>query len=174
MARLFSLILFVFLYGGLVVSLFVSQEMLPERVATHFNMTGQPDGWMSRTKHLTFMAVFSTVLPLFIIGICWATRFLPVSLVNIPYQDYWLAEPQRTDSVSFLGWHSIWIGCLMEALMIALHWLTVMANHRQPVELPMSWGLGLIVPFLIGVAVWIGVLYRRFGTPPQTGSTTAM
>ena len=154
--------LLVLLYVCFGVSLFVSASMLPERVATHFNGVGQPNGWMSRTTHLIFMAAFGVVFPLFLIGVCWATRFLPAGLVNIPHRDYWLADARRAESASYLAWHAVWFGCLAQGFVIGLHWLVVWSNQRQPPSLPIAWVLGVTVPFLLGVAAWVFCLYRRF------------
>ena len=154
--------LLVLLYVCFGLSLFVSASLLPERVATHFNGAGQPNDWMSRTTHLIFMAAFGLVFPLFLIGVCWAIRFLPASLVNIPHRDYWLADERRAESASYLAWHAVWFGCLAQGFVIGLHWLVVLSNQRQPPSLPIAWVLGVIVPFLLGVAAWVFCLYRRF------------
>ncbi len=49
-----------------------SSSQLPERVATHFDGSGQPDGWSSRSDHLRFMLVFGLAFPLFVpaYGLC--------------------------------------------------------------------------------------------------------
>jgi uncharacterized membrane protein len=67
--------------------LIVSAPQLPDRVATHFNGRGQPDGWMSRPAHLPLMAMFGLGFPLLIAGICFVIRFLPDSGLNIPHRD---------------------------------------------------------------------------------------
>jgi len=155
--------LLMLLQASFLASLFASAALLPERVATHFNGAGQPDGWMTRTTHLMFMGIFGLIFPLFLIGICWGTRFLPVGLVNIPHREYWLASERKAESTAYLAWHAVWFGCLAECFVIGLHWLVVFSNQRQPVQLPLQWMLGILSPFLLGVAVWVYSLYRRFG-----------
>lgn len=153
------------------VSLIVSASMLPERVATHFNGAGQPDGWMTRATHLCCMAAFGGLFPLFLIGVCWGTQFLPAGLVNIPHREHWQATERRAESTSYLTWHAVWFGCLALGFVIGLHWLIVLGNRRQPVELPIVWVLRILIPFLAGVAAWVFCLYRRFRAPcepPQT------
>lgn len=154
-------------FGG---SLYVSVPMLPERVATHFNGAGQPDGWMARATHLWCMAAFGVLFPLFLIGVCWGTRFLPAGLVNIPHREHWLAPERRADTVSYMTWHAVWFGCLALGFVIGLHWLIVFSNRRQPVGLPLVWMLGILVPFLTGVAAWVFCLYRRFRVRQTTSS----
>lgn len=148
-----------------VVSLAVSTSLLPERVATHFNLAGKPDGWMSRTSHLIFMGAFGLIIPAFIMSICWATRFLPAGLVNIPHREYWLSDEHRAETASYLAWHSVWLGCLLQGWLMAMHWMVVLANQKNPAELPFTKGLVLIIPFLAGVMVWVVSLCRHFRKP---------
>lgn len=155
------------LLGAFLGSLMASAGLLPDRVATHFNASGQADGWMTKLEHLTFMSVFGIAFPLFLMGIFWGTRFLPIGAINIPHREYWLSDTRRGESLSFLAWHGVWLVCMMEVLLIALHWMVVYCNRQSPPELPASWGLGLVIPFLIGVGIWIRKLYVRFAKPPM-------
>jgi hypothetical protein len=150
--------LLVVLYIGFGVSLFESVPMLPERVATHFDGAGAANGWMTRSTHLVCMSVFGLVFPLFLIGV----RFLPAGLVNIPHREYWLADERRGETASYLVRHAVWFACLALGFVIGLHWLIVLSNQRQPPQLPIAWVLGVVGPFLVGVAAWVICLYRRF------------
>lgn len=154
--------LLVVLYISFGVSLFESASMLPERVATHFNAAGAANGWMSRTDHLALISGFALAFPLFLIGICWSIRFLPAGLVNIPHREYWLADERRNETASYLVRHSVWFACLALGFVIGLHWLIVLSNQRQPPQLPIAWVLGVVGPFLAGVAAWVICLVRRF------------
>lgn len=86
-----------------------SGTQLPDRLATHFNGSGEPNGWMSRSASQTFMLVFGFLFPLFIILVCSATRFLPVSLINIPNRQYWLAPERRIEASNYLFRQSLWL-----------------------------------------------------------------
>jgi Domain of unknown function (DUF1648) len=52
-----------------------SSSRLPERVATHIDAHGQPNGWMSRNAHLGFMIVFGLGFPMFVPALVYASRF---------------------------------------------------------------------------------------------------
>ncbi len=164
--------LLVVLYIGFGVSLFESVALLPEQVATHFDGAGVPNVWMSRSLHLVFMSVFGLAFPLFLIGICWSIRFLPAGLVNLPHREYWLADERRNETASYLVRHAVWFACLALGFVIGLHWLVVLANQRQPPQLPIVWVLGVVGPFLVGVAVWVCCLYRRFRVEGPAGGNT--
>ncbi|MFO1042560.1 MAG: CehA/McbA family metallohydrolase [Planctomycetaceae bacterium] len=159
----FLLVLLFILFG---ISLAATFSLLPEKVATHFDITGLPDGWMSRTLHLIFIGLFGIGFPLLIIGICWSVRYVSPVTINIPHRDYWLAEERRLESVDFVFRHSIWLGCLGIAFITGLHWAVVLANRQQPPHLSTPMILGIAGGFIAGVTVWIIFLYRRFPAPP--------
>lgn len=163
--------LLVVLYVCFGVSLFASASMLPERVATHFDGAGVANGWMIRSTHLMCMSVFGLVFPNFLIGICWSIRFVPAGLVNIPHREYWLADERRSETASYLVWHAVWFACLALGFVIGLHWLVVLSNQRQPPQLPIAWVLGVVGPFLVGVAVWVICLVRHFRIAEPGGGT---
>lgn len=160
-----SLLVLAILMVAFGASLIASIPMLPNRVATHFNAAGAPDGWMSRSQHLVFMAALGFGLPLFIMGMCWTARYLPMSAINIPHRDYWLAADRRDETVNYMFHQSIWLACLETGFMTGLHWAVVFSNLRQPVDLPLAWILSLTGVFLVGLAAWIVSLYRRFRRP---------
>ena len=159
------LLLLGFLYLGFIGYVVGSHDQLPERVATHFNAAGEPNGWMSRADQLAFMAGFGMAFPLFMIGICWSVRFLPVWMINLPHKEYWLAKERRAESADYVFRHSIWLGCLGLGFVIGLHWATTFSNQRQPVALPLEWVLSITGLFLVGVGAWVICLYRRFRSP---------
>lgn len=84
-----------------------SGSQLPERVATHFNGSGEPNGWMSRSAHQEFMLIFGLAFPMVIVLLCYASRFLPRGLVNIPHREYWLAPERRAETSNYLLGHSL-------------------------------------------------------------------
>lgn len=152
------------LYAVFVVILVRDAARLPERMATHFDWRGQPDGWMSSQGYLTFMAVFGFLFPLFPAALCLLLRFLPASVINIPHREYWLAPERRGETVGYLVRHMLWLSCLMSGLTIVLHQLTVEANQQVPPQLSNAiWGY--LVLFLVGVFLWIFTLVRHFRLP---------
>lgn len=74
---------------------FHSYAKLPERMATHFNGSGRPDGWSNRDSfYLTFYAILLGLnLMLYVMS-----RFMhriPPSMVNMPNKQYWFATEER-------------------------------------------------------------------------------
>ncbi len=108
-----------------------SGSQLPERIATHFNGRGEPNGWMSRSANQRFMLVFGLAFPLCVVLLCWLARFLPIGLVNIPHRDYWLAPERRKETSDYLICHSLWLACLAAGFVIGIQYAIVQANRQS-------------------------------------------
>lgn len=67
----------------------------PDVVASHFDSSGQPDDWSSKTSTLAWLVPLGVGLPaLMSIRPIWEK--LPKSLINIPSKDYWLERGEET------------------------------------------------------------------------------
>ena len=150
------------LVAAFVCLLAVTSPDLPSRVASHFDGTGQPNGWMSRSSYLIFTAAFGMGLPAVVVLGFLVLRRLPSDLINIPRRDYWLAPERRLATVTGLFRRSLWLACLLVAMMLGVHLLVVHANNQVPVRLSTPMILGLIGFFLTGIAAWILSLFRHF------------
>ncbi len=139
-----------------------SGPQLPSRVATHFNFSGEPNGWMTRAGNQEFMLLFGFGFPLFLVFICWATRFVPTGFVNIPNRQYWLAPERREHTSSYLVHHSLWLACLAVLLCIGIDYATLEANKQAPPHLSTPLVLLIIGLFLTGTAVWVVRLFQHF------------
>lgn len=164
-SRLVPTVLLVLLMSGYLAVVFSSASLLPERVATHFGANGQPDGWMSRSGYLNFIAGMGFGLPLFILAIIFLSRFFPASLVNVPHKDFWLAPGRKEVAQEILFDRSLWLAALMVCFFGALHYLTIMANRSEPVRLPSQLFFPVLALFLAGIIIWIISLYRSFRKP---------
>ena len=83
-----------FTAAAILTSAIFSQGM----VASHFDSAGQANAWMPRSTYWLLSIAVGMGLPAFIIGGGYVLRFLPVSLLNIPHRDYWLAPERREET----------------------------------------------------------------------------
>ena len=142
-----------------------SALQLPERVASHFNGSGEPNGWMSRSANQMSMLVFGLVFPLFVVVLCSLMRFLPASLINLPDKDYWLAPERRGETFNYLVEHSLWFSCMAVCFVIGLQYSIVQANRQMPPHLSSALLLALAGLFLAGTGGWVVSLLRHFRQP---------
>jgi hypothetical protein len=149
-------------YAAFVAYVVRSSAGLPPRVATHFNAGGRADGWMSRSAHVGWMAVAGLVVPLIVVGVMFAARFVSDDFVNVPNREYWLADGRRRETFDFLLRQAIWLGCWLVGLFIALQYLVVKANAALPAATGGRLGW-LVGGFVVGVGVWVVRLVWHFG-----------
>jgi len=142
-----------------------SSSHLPSRVATHFDGSGRPNGWMSRTSHLRSMIVFGLAFPLFVPAMIYAGRFLPDRFYNLPRRDYWLAPARRPETMAYLFRHSLWFSSMALCFVIGIHFLTIRANNLAQAHLSTPLVLLLAGCFLAGTAVWAGGMIWYFNHP---------
>jgi uncharacterized membrane protein len=155
-----SRIILVFLVIGLVGQILYYYPNLPDRMASHFNGAGEPDGWMSKQNFLIFEAVILlfiiaefSLLPLLI-------EKMPNSLINLPNKDHWLSEENRTATFAVIRQYFEWCSAMLLALFIAVNEMVFRANlNKQP--LSNSIWMVLIV-FLLLVGIWLVKFILRF------------
>lgn len=152
--------------SAMLTSLVWSYYLLPGQVAVHFNAAGQPDRWASRGSHLALMGLTGIALPLLLLLVFWGVRYLPLSVVNIPHRDYWLAPQRRVQTIEHIFQLGLWFTCLEGLFFLVLHWLVVAANRQLPVQL--SWLAWLVLAtYLMLLVGWIVWFWRMFRLPPQ-------
>jgi hypothetical protein len=146
-------------------SLMWAERVLPDKVASHFGAQGKPDGWMSREGYVQSMGLIGFVTPLFLLGIGFAMRVVPGDMMNLPRREYWLSPERRHETNEYMARQFGWMACLSLALIVALNWLMIQANHASPKRL--SDGVWvLFVVFLASVAIWIVQLIWHFNRVP--------
>jgi serine/threonine-protein kinase len=145
----------------LLLTLVLSSQQMPPRVASHFNGAGVPDGWMSRSAYLATMAAIGIGLPLFQVGLFYSIRYFPCSVINVPRRDYWLAPERQPETFDAIFRFGIWLAILVALYVLAIHLLVVAANRSQPVQLS-SYVWWLLASFLVAIMVWTFALIQQF------------
>jgi uncharacterized membrane protein len=139
-------------------------QRLPERVATHFNGTGQADGWMHRDQATLMMIGFQTIMPILFIGIAYMIYFIPANLINIPHREFWLSGDRREASLAFVARSTAAFSLAISAFFLGINQLTFQANTSDGRLNPWAFWT-LLVCFLGFTALWILGLLLRFRIP---------
>ncbi len=142
-------------------------SQLPEQVATHFDLNGKPDAWMSKTPAVLMMCFFQLGLPLFLLGTSTLTSWLPSSMINIPHRDYWLHPERRVSTLAFVALIMNSMAVLVSTFIMALNHLTFIAN-RDGAPLNSVWFALAMLVFLLCMAALIAKLYWNLRLPRDT------
>ena len=152
-------------YASLVLYVHESYPLLPTKVASHFDGQGRPNGWMSRDLCVEFTLGLSVLMPGLVIALMAGAGRIPVSFINLPHREYWLAPERRRLALAVLLQYSIWFAAINVLFITGVHWLIVQANlpnHRPHLS---GTDLATVVGAFLGSTVlWLVLLVRRFST----------
>jgi uncharacterized membrane protein len=151
-----------FLCAAFLTYLIVSSNQLPERVATHFDMDGKPNGWMSRSSLLVLSITLGIGLPLGALLLFFGSRFLPKAFLNIPNRDYWLEDSRRQETFSYLSRQSLWLNSILVCFLMGIHFLVVQANLSPQKHLSTPVLFTFCGLFLVAIGIWVGSIFRHF------------
>jgi uncharacterized membrane protein len=136
----------------------------PAQMAAHFNIEGNPDSFVPKAQFFWFQ--IQTILT--VIGVSILPQllflFLPVSLINMPNREYWLALERRAATLDRL---SSFAAMLFGVILLAVHAvfeIAVSANLQQPI----IFNAQLMFPIMLGsfiaiglMLLWLGMSFRQ-------------
>jgi hypothetical protein len=138
-------------------------DRLPERMASHFGASGQPDGFTSPQGFFGTMALLGGGVVVSLLVLPALLRYCPPQLINLPNRDYWLAPERRAASIRRLGVWLSWFAFATGALLCFALELTIRANLEQRALDGGAFLAGTGVYFASVIALLV-LLYRSFAT----------
>jgi hypothetical protein len=135
---------------------------LPPKVASHFDVQGRPDGWMSRAEDAEILSTVALLVPAIVIGGMGGAGRIPVSFINLPHRDYWLAADRRKAAIAILVRYAIWFAALNVLFLTGAEILIDDANLYAPHNLDMTRFTSGVIVYLVFTAIWALLLLRRF------------
>jgi len=136
--------------------------LLPDRIASHFNAAGMPNGWMTKTQFLWTYAL--VMLPALAVEFWVSHRIAtkPDAKLNLPNKEYWLAPERRAETFAYFDRFFAWYGCAFLFVVVSAMGLAMRANFDSPPRLPAGPILSIIVGFVVFNALAIVTMLRRF------------
>ena len=135
---------------------------LPAKVASHFDVHGKPDGWMSRAADAEILSAVALLVPAIVIGGMGGAGRIPVSFINQPHRDYWEADNRRKTALGVLLRYGLWFAALNVLFLTGAQALIVEANVNPPHNLDMTHLATGVIVYLVLTAIWALLLLRRF------------
>ncbi len=135
--------------------------LLPERVASHFGPTGQPDAWTTKVSFLSFDCIVVGGLAALFSVIGLLMEKIPPALMNLPNRDYWLAEENRKETILFLSSSFFWFASATMMLLLDVFQQTfqVQLGKAKTLTHPVL-SLGIYISFTL--IMTIGLLLKFF------------
>ena len=156
-----TVLLLAFIFMGVFAN-WIFTLSLPQKIATHFNFAGKPDGFMTLLNFQSFITLSTICFPLvmvFMVGVLPA--WFP-SLVNISHRDYWFAPERKTKTLDYLFSMACKLGVLMVFFFVGLNVIIVLANNSNPVLMPKLPFFIVMLLFLLGILLWVVMLFLKF------------
>ena len=130
--------LFAILSGWLMAEIVILWPRLPQRLATHFGFSGEPNGWSTPSQFLIMMATAYGIFVLLFTMAAWLDR-VPDRFLNLPNKGYWLATDRRAQALGTLREWLRWFLVVTFAGLVVLMRAMLQANlggtasvHQSP------------------------------------------
>jgi uncharacterized membrane protein len=143
----------------------VGYVILPDRVAVHFGVGGDPDSWADKTATVLIMEGMALFMFALFWTIPWMVMWCPAWLVNLPNKDYWLRADMRPATRKKLESLMGEYGTAILAFLLLMGVLVADANLADPVRLKESYFLPLLIVFLVYTGFWCFKILYSFKRP---------
>ena len=154
--------------------LFLLGPQLPLQVASHFDVYGIANGWMSRTDFLVSYAILQLTLAAAVVATALAMRYLPTALLNLPNKEYWLETERRDNTIQVLSNLFILIAGWTTFLMVGLFQLTYLSNMVNANAIPVGTCMTLLAIYFVCQLAIVGVCYIKFLNIPSQRTSKSL
>ena len=142
--------------------------VLPDRVATHFDTSGVPDTWSSRSTMIDIQLTVVVVVAAVFLALAGAALRSPSRWTGASRRLWWLSPEHFEGTRQDLAVRLLWLGTLTQLLVFDLFHRTVRVNTGRVPALESVWlDLGA---FGLAVAVWLALLMWRYRQEPSTAA----
>ena len=148
---------------------------LPDRIATHFDFSGNANGYQEKSTYLTVMVTIGAVVNGVFFILYHVMGRIPEKFINLPRKEFWFAAPERKAFVMERLKVSLLLpGVITNFVLCLAQQAIYQANVKDPVfTLPLGF-----LPFLIGVVIIVVIVIsitltrlpkpEDFKSPPST------
>ena len=127
---------------------------LPQQAVTHFDMHGNPNGWMSPKIFFWFMIAMIALITA-------SFTLMPVGWMNIPNRSHWLSTQHREETERYISKNYTAMGIATMSLIMYADWIVYAANIADAPRLDKSF-LAVVIAYLIYSILWGVRFFTRF------------
>jgi len=88
------------LMGLMTVQILFHYPELPQRMASHFDFSGEPDDWMDKTTFFVVWIAMLAFMNLMVPLVNWLMKKAPRSLINVPNKEIWMGTESNLKKLS--------------------------------------------------------------------------
>lgn len=140
---------------------------LPDIVGSHFGGDGMPTAWQTKAVFFTIEVLIVVLAAVLGFGVPRIIAAMPVSLINLPNKNFWLAPDRREESMSYLQMHMAWFACALLAFLLYVMQLVFRANLQHPPRIDSGAFIAALIAFLLFVTVSSIRLIAHFAKPTR-------
>lgn len=145
---------------------------LPERMASHFDISGNVDGWLNKETFLVIYVVILLVLTGMTAGTIFLFSKLPTNAINIPHRNYWLSPERREKTQKFIVEYTLWFNNATLAFFVAITHLTFRVNLGEVLRLENHLFWLVFIIYILFTIIWTIHLFIYFKKPPTKSEIT--
>ncbi len=147
-------------------------QYLPSVVASHFDLSGQPNATLPRDQYIILMLVIMVLIPSIMAAMPKLMTKLPPKWVNLPHSAYWLAPERMAETLKVLQNFYLILACELNAFFAVLYWLVMQAHQQNPANLSTEYMLAATTVFL-GLCIYGSIqLHSQFNKIPDSSKST--
>jgi uncharacterized membrane protein len=137
---------------------------LPEIVASHFGISGVVNGWQTKMAFSSIELGIILLATVISFGVPRLIEAMPISLINLPHKEFWLAPERREDTLAYIRTWSVWFGCGLLAFLLFVMELAYRANLCTPPHFNNAAFVPALLAFVILDTVLLMRLILHFST----------
>lgn len=156
--------LFIYSYLVNIVLISCSQYILPSRIATHFNVRGEPDAFGPASTSLLLLGVQSLIFLIFLLVPKISFRF-PDKWINLPEKSFWMTPEHKPLAQALMESYMWQMGTATMLLFLVLEFEMIHANMRVPIHLNpkvMTGAIGVFVVYACYFSFTFPLAFRKY------------
>lgn len=127
---------------------------LPQTIASHFDLDGNPDGWLDKAWFFVIYIGLQTALTTLFWMLGKLTRMLPRQFINIPNRDFWMRTDTQRRFFDMNEAIMIWIAALTAVMLLVI---TQFVFHANLADIPIN-SLAVWMTMVLYLASILGIL----------------
>lgn len=139
--------------------------LAPDVMASHFNIQGIPDAFVSKLVFFSYQAQTALVVIILSLVMQVLLMVLPAQWINMPNREYWLSPENRDAIIDRMSSFNAALFTIILLVIQAGFELAVSANLQKPIVFAAQFMVPVIVGFFILSFMMLFWLVRSFQIP---------